>query len=398
MKLGQRPARAVGHQQLQRPQRLEEARLYGLAQIVEAGARGARRLDSVREAEGQLAAPLGVQQVNLVEREHARRIACADLVEHLVDGGHHQVHLLLRHRGVDHVQDQVGAEGLLQRRRERLDELVRQLADEADRVRHEVLPARDLERARGRVERVEEALPHAHLRACHRVQKRGLARVGVAGQRHTRQTRAVALAAHGRARGLRLAQATAQRGDAVARQPAVGLDLGLARAPRADAAVDAPGAEALEVGPQPAHAREVVFELRQLDLKLALGRASVVGEDVEDDRRAVDHRHAELLLEVALLARQQLVVDGDQVGVGLLRGLPQLGQLAAAEVAVRIGPVAALDHLRRDRDSGGPKQLAELRQVGFGGRDADGQRALASTPSGPVLDCIHRFQCRGQTP
>ena len=71
-----------------------------------------------------------------------------------------------------------------------------------------------------------------------------------------------------------------QRGDPVARQPAVGLDLRLARAPGADAA-----AEPLEVRPQAAHPREVVLELRQLDLELALGAVGVGGEDVEDDRR-----------------------------------------------------------------------------------------------------------------
>ena len=63
----------------------------------------------------------------------------------------------------------------------------------------------------------------------------------------------------------------------------------------------------------------------------------VVGEDVEDHRGAVDHRHTERGLEVALLARGQLVVAGDQGGVGPLdRGL-QLDELAAAQVAVGIG-------------------------------------------------------------
>ena len=114
-------------------------------------------------------------------------------------------------------------------------------------------------------------------------------------------------------------QLAAQRGDPVARQAAVGLDLRLARATGADPAVDAPGAEALEVRPQAPHAGEVVFELRQLDLELPLGRVGVVGEDVEDHRGAVDHRHAERLLQVALLAGHQLVVDGDQVGVGSAR-------------------------------------------------------------------------------
>ena len=76
--------------------------------------------------------------------------------------------------------------------------------------------------------------------------------------------------------------------------------------------------------PQPAHAGKVVLELGQLDLELALGRVGVVGEDVEDHRGAIDHGHAERLLEVALLARAELVVARDDVCVrrGQLR--PQL--------------------------------------------------------------------------
>ena len=89
-----------------------------------------------------------------------------------------------------------------------------------------------------------------------------------------------------------------QRRDPVTRQPPVGLDLRLTGPAGADAA-----AEALEVRPQTTHPREVVLQLRQLDLQLALSGVGVRGEDVEDDRRPVDHRHAERLLEVALLPR-----------------------------------------------------------------------------------------------
>ena len=79
---------------------------------------------------------------------------------------------------------------------------------------------------------------------------------------------------------------------------AVHLELGLARAPGADAAGllgegDAPAA-------QPGQA---VAQQGQLDLGLALGAPGVLGEDVEDDRRAVDGRAPEQLLEVALLGR-----------------------------------------------------------------------------------------------
>ena len=83
-----------------------------------------------------------------------------------------------------------------------------------------------------------------------------------------------------------------------AREPPVGLELALARAPRPDAA-----AEALEVLPHPAHAREVVLELRELDLELALGAPRVLREDVEDQLRAVDDARFERVLERSLLRR-----------------------------------------------------------------------------------------------
>ena len=54
--------------------------------------------------------------------------------------------------------------------------------------------------------------------------------------------------------------------DAASCEAAVGLELRLAGAARADAA-----AEALEVLPHPAHPRQVVLELRELDLELSLG-------------------------------------------------------------------------------------------------------------------------------
>ena len=287
-------------------------------------------------------------------------VAGADLLQHLVDGLHVDQPPLLRRRRVDHVQDQVGQHGLLERRLEGLDQLVGQLLDEADRVGQQVVAAGELEAARGRVEGVEEPVPDADLGAGERVEQRRLAGVGVAGEGDARQRGALAPGPHHAAVALEPRQAPAQRGDAVAGQAAVGLDLALARAPGADAAVHPAGAEALEVGPEPPHAGHVVFELGQLDLQLALGRVGVVGEDVEDHRGAVDHRHAERRLEVALLARRQLVVAGDQVGVagGDLR--LQLVELAAAEVAVGIGLLALLHRLAGGRDAGRAQQLLQL--------------------------------------
>ena len=251
---------------------------------------------------------------------------------------------------------------LLQRRAEGVDQLVGQLADEADGVGQQVRAAVDLQLARRRVQGVEQPVADADLAAGHRVQQRGLARVGVAGQRDLRQVRALALGALDRARALDVLQPAAQRGDPVARQAAVGLDLRLARAARREAAARH-AAEALEVRPQPAHAGQVVLQLRELDLELALGRVGVGGEDVQDGRRPVDDADPELLLQVALLARGQLVVADDDVGVGGLGGVLDLLELARAEVGVGVRLVAVLDGLADDGDARGAQQLAQLAEV-----------------------------------
>ena len=56
-------------------------------------------------------------------------------------------------------------------------------------------------------------------------------------------------------------------------------------------------------------------EQRQLHLRLALGAAGVLGEDVEDHRGPVDGGAPEQLLQVAVLRRGQVVVEHDRVRV-----------------------------------------------------------------------------------
>ena len=288
--------------------------------------------------------------------------------------------------------------------RERVDQLVGQLADEADGVGEEVGAALEAQRARRRVERVEQPVAHADVGARQRVEQRRLARVRVAGERDRRQVRALALGALRRARGAHAVELAAQRGDPVARQPAVGLDLRLARAAGADAADAATGAQTLEMRPEPAHAGHVVLELGELDLQLAVGRARVDGEDVEDHGGAVDHRHPELLLEVALLARGELVVAGDEVRVRLLDQQLELLDLARPEVEVRVRLVALLDQLADDGDAGRAQQLLELREVALGQRSDDvgallraarpGRRRVARLRCAAGAGLLHCLECR----
>ena len=276
------------------------------------------------------------------------------------------------------MEDEVREHGLLERRLEGLNELVGQLLDESDGVREQVVAPVMLEGPGGRVQRLEEAVANRHFGAGERVQQRRLARVGVAGERDLGHRRRLAALAHDAAGALETPEAPAQRRDAVAGKAAVGLDLRLARAPGADAAVHPARAEALEVGPEAPHPREVVLELCELNLQLAFRRVRVRGENVEDDRRAVDHRDLELGLKVALLPRRQLVVDGHEVRVGPLDSLLQLDELAAPEIAVGVGLRAVLDHRPGRRHAGCAQQLAQLGEilVAVPGINPDGQRPL----------------------
>ena len=66
-----------------------------------------------------------------------------------------------------------------------------------------------------------------------------------------------------------------------------------------------------EVSPEPLQAREHVFVLGQLDLRLRAGRLGAHGEDVEDERRAVEYLDFEFFLDVANLFGRKLVVEDD---------------------------------------------------------------------------------------
>jgi hypothetical protein len=107
----------------------------------------------------------------------------------------------------------------------------------------------------------------------------------------------------------------------------------------------------------------------------------MVGEDVEDHRRAVDDRQPERLLQVAFLSRGQLVVAGDEVGVRRLELVFELLDLARAEVRVRVRRVAALNGAPDGGGAGGAQQLFELGQlfVLAGGQRGDHERALTGT-------------------
>ena len=93
--------------------------------------------------------------------------------------------------------------------------------------------------------------------------------------------------------------------------------------------------------PHSAHARQVVLELRDFHLELALGAHRMLGEDVEDQLGAIDDARLERVFQGALLRRRELVVDEQHLGPGALVGLLELVELAFPDIGarVRLAPV-----------------------------------------------------------
>ena len=115
-----------------------------------------------RVAPRELGAAIVVDQIGLGEHQQLRHLVGADLVAARPrPRAVIATQLLLGDGGVDDVQDQVGQARLLERRAERVDELVGKLADEADGVGHQVVAAAGAQHAGGRVERLEQAVADA---------------------------------------------------------------------------------------------------------------------------------------------------------------------------------------------------------------------------------------------
>ena len=281
------------------------------------------------------------RQVGLVEHDQLGHALGADLAEHRAHG----VDLAGRigGAGVDDVDQVVGVGGHLERALERLDEAVGKAPHEADGVGEQHrLATGQRQASRRRVERGEQAVLREHAGIGEGVEQRRLAGVGVADDRDRGQPTALALLALEVAGAVELLEVAIELADPPQDAPAVDLEPRLAAAEaHADAAalLGEPGRRAA------AQSGQAIAQQGQLDLRATFERVGVLGEDVEDHRRAVDRRAAEQALQVVLLGRGQLVVEHDGVGVDGEAQLAQFLGLALADEPRAIGDVAAL----RDR-------------------------------------------------
>jgi hypothetical protein len=140
--------------------------------------------------------------------------------------------------------------------------------------------------------------------------------------------------------------------------------------------------------PEAAHSREVVLELRELDLELPLGALCVLGEDVEDELRAIDDASFERVLECALLRRAQFLVDEENLGAARAIALLQLRQLPLADEGPRVWMTAVLHELRNGLDARRAGELSELCELLLAvdslREDSEDEPALRRRPGGGI--------------
>src|SRR5205085_820054 len=162
----------------------------------------------------------------------------------------------------------------------------------------------------------------------HAVEHGRLSGIGVADQRNDRIRHALAAVAMELARALDLLQVMLNARKALLDQPAVGLELALARAAEeAEAA-----ALALQMRPRAHQPALLVGQVRVLDLQRAFARARAPAEDFQDEPGAVEHLRAERLFQVALLHRRQRAVHHHDADLARLDDAGELVDLALAEI------------------------------------------------------------------
>ena len=291
------------------------------------------------------------KQVDLVPRLDARRCPLfrhSERLQHIFDVVGLGVAV-----GVSHVADvdeQIGRTHLLERRPECRDQFCRQIRHESDGVRKDhLVETGQVNVAHRRVESCEHKVLREHSFTGQPIEKGRLSGVGVADKSNYRPRRALPPVAVQRARPLDLLELPPNPRHAIADHPAIGLDLGFARAAKeAEAA-----ALAFEVGPAAHQPAGLIVEMGKLDLQPPLGSRGAFAEDLQDQARPVDDLDARFLLQVLLLNGGKRRIDDEQLGAILLGDPGDLLDLPLAEQGRRADgsnpECAGADHIDADR-------------------------------------------------
>ena len=89
------------------------------------------------------------------------------------------------------------------------------------------------------------------------------------------------------------------------------------------------------------------------------------GEDIEDQRGAVDHADLEAVFEIALLGGRQLVVDHEHLCLRRLELFFEFIDLARAEIGLELRLIAALNQLANRLAERCVQEFSELGEIGL---------------------------------
>jgi len=244
-----------------------------------------------------------------------------------------------------------------QRRAERCDEIVRQFADETDRVReHDRTAVEAFETAHGRIERREQLIGRVHVGAGQRIEQRRLAGVRIADQCNNRHRVALARTTRLIALNFDHVEPLIELFHTVAKNAAIELELCFARTAQTDRTTALP----FQMRPSAHESRGHVFQLRKLNLQLAFVGARALREDIENETRAIDDTALGEFFEIAFLHRAQRAVDQDQIGIQRLALQCELFGLAGADEIARIRFVDTRGQRADDARARRARELAEF--------------------------------------
>ena len=172
-----------------------------------------------------------------------------------------------------------------------------------------------------------------------------LSSIGVAHDGHRRNAITLATSSSGGSCGIHLPETSPQHRDPMADPTSIGLDTRLTRTTTADTGAAGSSTTSLtgETLPPTTQPLFQIGELGKFHLGLALGTASMLGEDVEDEGRAIHDLDPHSVLEVAQLGCGEFAVTDDGVGTGGTDQVCQFAYLATAQVGGGIGNVPTLD-------------------------------------------------------
>ncbi len=213
----------------------------------------------------------------------------------------------------------------------------------------------------GGVQGVKQPVVGMNACAGQRVEQGGFPRVGISNQSNEGRFPLASFPALGGSGLLDVFNLLFQPGDALADMPAVGFQLGFARASGANGAAAAARRLPDQVGPHPGKPRQQILILRQLHLQLALSGFGSVRKNIQNQAVSIHHPAFHNIFQSSGLRGGNFVVKYQQLQLVLPHKLGDLLGLALADKGMGVWGVSILCGGKNTLAACGFQQLLQLR-------------------------------------